>query len=186
MFQVSVLLLKMNEVNCAIEARGDDLSVALQVMNVVPEQLNNVGMWQYLRGCVGKALAFTTGSCASCSQGIFCSNFSVHKAEVPVQSSCVVSSTVKPSSFMEVFKFLLECMKSAKRGIKLPRETPNYPCLRITLLGWGTSLQMCSNFKETNKWKAQEQLQPKPSECKHAQLGCYLSMLSVTTRGQSE
>ncbi|XP_062482546.1 bridge-like lipid transfer protein family member 3A isoform X1 [Pezoporus occidentalis] len=47
---VSVLVLKMNEVNCGIEARGDDLSVALQVMNVVPEQLNNVGMWQYLRG----------------------------------------------------------------------------------------------------------------------------------------
>ncbi|XP_052670553.1 bridge-like lipid transfer protein family member 3A [Harpia harpyja] len=47
---VSVLVLKMNDVNCGIEARGDDLSVALQVMNVVPEQLNNVGMWQYLRG----------------------------------------------------------------------------------------------------------------------------------------
>ncbi|KAM9268505.1 bridge-like lipid transfer protein family member 3A isoform 2-T2 [Morus bassanus] len=47
---VSVLVLKMNEVNCGVEARGDDLSVALQVMNVVPEQLNNVGMWQYLRG----------------------------------------------------------------------------------------------------------------------------------------
>uniref|UniRef100_A0A8C0HE74 UHRF1 binding protein 1 n=1 Tax=Buteo japonicus TaxID=224669 RepID=A0A8C0HE74_9AVES len=51
---VSVLVLKMNEVNCGIEARGDDLSVALQVMNVVPEQLNNVGMWQYLRGYLGK------------------------------------------------------------------------------------------------------------------------------------
>ncbi|XP_061869358.1 bridge-like lipid transfer protein family member 3A isoform X2 [Colius striatus] len=49
---VSVLVLKMNEVNCGLEARGDDLSVALQVMNVVPEQLNNVGMWQYLRGYV--------------------------------------------------------------------------------------------------------------------------------------
>ncbi|XP_010291704.1 PREDICTED: UHRF1-binding protein 1 [Phaethon lepturus] len=50
---VSVLVLKMNEVNCGIEARGDDLSVALQVTNVVPEQLNNVGMWQYLRGYLG-------------------------------------------------------------------------------------------------------------------------------------
>ncbi|KFQ02822.1 UHRF1-binding protein 1, partial [Leptosomus discolor] len=50
---VSVLVLKMNEVNCGIEARGDDLSVALQVMKVVPEQLNNVGMWQYLRGYLG-------------------------------------------------------------------------------------------------------------------------------------
>ncbi|XP_072211999.1 bridge-like lipid transfer protein family member 3A [Excalfactoria chinensis] len=52
---VSVLILKMNGVNCAIEARGDDLSVAVQVMNVVPEQLNNVGMWQYLRGYLGDA-----------------------------------------------------------------------------------------------------------------------------------
>nr|XP_009513247.1 PREDICTED: UHRF1-binding protein 1 [Phalacrocorax carbo] len=50
---VSVLVLKMNEVNCGVEARGDDLSVALQVTNVVPEQLNNVGMWQYLRGYLG-------------------------------------------------------------------------------------------------------------------------------------
>lgn len=42
----------MNDVNCATEVQGDDLSVALQVMNVVPEQLNNVGMWQFLRGYV--------------------------------------------------------------------------------------------------------------------------------------
>lgn len=52
---VSVLVLKMKEVNCAIEARGDDLSVAVQVRNVVPEHLSNVGMWQYLRGYVGDA-----------------------------------------------------------------------------------------------------------------------------------
>ncbi|NXX28184.1 URFB1 protein, partial [Nicator chloris] len=52
---VSVLVLKMNDVNCALEVQGDDLSVALQVMNVVPEQLNNVGMWQFLRGYVGDA-----------------------------------------------------------------------------------------------------------------------------------
>lgn len=55
----------MNEVNCGIEARGDDLSVALRVMNVVPEQLNNVGMWQYLRGYLGKTLAL--GVCCFCS-----------------------------------------------------------------------------------------------------------------------
>ncbi|KAM6236916.1 bridge-like lipid transfer protein family member 3A isoform 1-T1 [Porphyrio hochstetteri] len=47
---VSVLVLKMTEVNCGIEAQGEDLSVALQAMSVVPEQLSNVGMWQYLRG----------------------------------------------------------------------------------------------------------------------------------------
>uniref|UniRef100_A0A8C6JS67 UHRF1-binding protein 1 n=1 Tax=Melopsittacus undulatus TaxID=13146 RepID=A0A8C6JS67_MELUD len=57
---VSVLVLKMNEVNCGIEVRGDDLSVALQVMNVIPEQLNNVGMWQYLRGYLGKTLLDST------------------------------------------------------------------------------------------------------------------------------
>ncbi|KFO89630.1 UHRF1-binding protein 1, partial [Buceros rhinoceros silvestris] len=50
---VSVLVLKMNEVNCGIEARGDDLSLALQARTVVPEQLSNVGMWQYLRGYLG-------------------------------------------------------------------------------------------------------------------------------------
>ncbi|NWR21409.1 URFB1 protein, partial [Emberiza fucata] len=50
---VSVLVLKMSDVNCAVEVQGDDLSVALQVMKVVPEQLNNVGMWQFLRGYVG-------------------------------------------------------------------------------------------------------------------------------------
>ncbi|KAM3659036.1 bridge-like lipid transfer protein family member 3A isoform 1-T1 [Ammospiza maritima maritima] len=49
---VSVLVLKMSHVNCAVEVQGDDLSVALQVMKVVPEQLNNVGMWQFLRGYV--------------------------------------------------------------------------------------------------------------------------------------
>ncbi|XP_074384023.1 bridge-like lipid transfer protein family member 3A isoform X2 [Zonotrichia albicollis] len=49
---VSVLVLKMSDVNCAVEVQGDDLSVALQVMKVVPEQLNNVGMWQFLRGYV--------------------------------------------------------------------------------------------------------------------------------------
>jgi len=71
----------MNEVNCGIEARGDDLSVALQVMNVVPEQLNNVGMWQYLRGYLGERPApgvccfytcnFITGFYSGHPQGIF-------------------------------------------------------------------------------------------------------------------
>lgn len=62
LFQVSVLVLKMSDVNCAIEVQGDDLSVALQVMNVVPEQLNNVGMWQFLRGYVGKTLLWDSAA----------------------------------------------------------------------------------------------------------------------------
>uniref|UniRef100_A0A8C3MJP3 UHRF1-binding protein 1 n=1 Tax=Geospiza parvula TaxID=87175 RepID=A0A8C3MJP3_GEOPR len=57
LFQVSVLVLKMSDVNCAIEVQGDDLSVALQVMKVVPEQLNNVGMWQFLHPGEGKAVS---------------------------------------------------------------------------------------------------------------------------------
>lgn len=52
---MSVLVLKMREVSCGIEARGDDLSVAVQVMNVTPEQLSNVGLWQYLRGYLGES-----------------------------------------------------------------------------------------------------------------------------------
>uniref|UniRef100_A0A8C5T3D7 UHRF1 binding protein 1 n=1 Tax=Malurus cyaneus samueli TaxID=2593467 RepID=A0A8C5T3D7_9PASS len=66
---VSVLVLKMNDVNCAIEVQGDDLSVALQVMRVVPEQLNNVGMWQFLRGYVGKALLWDPAVCLRLESG---------------------------------------------------------------------------------------------------------------------
>lgn len=62
LFQVSVLVLKMSDVNCAVEVQGDDLSVALQVMKVVPEQLNNVGMWQFLRGYVGKMLLWDSAA----------------------------------------------------------------------------------------------------------------------------
>uniref|UniRef100_A0A8C8SD88 UHRF1 binding protein 1 n=1 Tax=Pelusios castaneus TaxID=367368 RepID=A0A8C8SD88_9SAUR len=51
---VSVLVLKMNDVNCGIEARGDDLSLAVQVMKVTLEQLGNMGMWQYLQSSCGE------------------------------------------------------------------------------------------------------------------------------------
>lgn len=57
-FQVSVLVLKMNEVNCGIEARGDDMLLAVQATEVIPEQLGNTGMWQYLHSYVGKTLTF--------------------------------------------------------------------------------------------------------------------------------
>ncbi|XP_054251974.1 bridge-like lipid transfer protein family member 3A isoform X2 [Indicator indicator] len=53
---VSALVLKMREVSCGIEAQGDDLSVAVQVMDVTPEQLSNIGMWQYLHGYLGDAV----------------------------------------------------------------------------------------------------------------------------------
>ncbi|KAL8178938.1 UNVERIFIED_CONTAM: hypothetical protein K2H54_057946 [Gekko kuhli] len=46
---VSVLILKMNEVNCVIETKGNDMALALQVMEVTPEQLGNIRMWHYLQ-----------------------------------------------------------------------------------------------------------------------------------------
>ncbi|KAM6454827.1 bridge-like lipid transfer protein family member 3A isoform 1-T1 [Liasis olivaceus] len=46
---VSVLVLKMNELNCVIESKGDDMTLALQVMEVAPEHLGNINMWHYLQ-----------------------------------------------------------------------------------------------------------------------------------------
>ncbi|XP_044300545.1 UHRF1-binding protein 1 isoform X2 [Varanus komodoensis] len=46
---VSVLVLKMNAVNCVIETKGDDMTVALQVMELTPEHLGNRNMWHYLQ-----------------------------------------------------------------------------------------------------------------------------------------
>ncbi|KAJ7332970.1 hypothetical protein JRQ81_015150 [Phrynocephalus forsythii] len=47
--QVSVLVLKMSEINCVIEAKGDDMALALQVMQLNPEHLGNISMWHYLQ-----------------------------------------------------------------------------------------------------------------------------------------
>ncbi|XP_054835874.1 bridge-like lipid transfer protein family member 3A [Eublepharis macularius] len=46
---VSVLVLKMNDVNCVIETKGDDMALALQVTEVTPEQLGNIRMWHFLQ-----------------------------------------------------------------------------------------------------------------------------------------
>ncbi|XP_077190555.1 bridge-like lipid transfer protein family member 3A isoform X2 [Paroedura picta] len=46
---VSVLILKMNEVNCVIETKGNDMALALQVMEATPEQMGNLRMWHYLQ-----------------------------------------------------------------------------------------------------------------------------------------
>ncbi|XP_048353365.1 UHRF1-binding protein 1 isoform X1 [Sphaerodactylus townsendi] len=46
---LSVLILKMNEVNCVIETKGEDMALALQIMEVTPEHLGNIRMWQYLQ-----------------------------------------------------------------------------------------------------------------------------------------
>ncbi|XP_067913174.1 bridge-like lipid transfer protein family member 3A isoform X2 [Heterodontus francisci] len=46
--QASVLLLKILNLNCAIDVRDEDLSVSVQAMEVVPDQLGNVGVQQLL------------------------------------------------------------------------------------------------------------------------------------------
>uniref|UniRef100_A0A8C6X4D6 Bridge-like lipid transfer protein family member 3A n=1 Tax=Naja naja TaxID=35670 RepID=A0A8C6X4D6_NAJNA len=46
---VSVLVLKMNELNCVVESKGDDMTLALQVMELAPQHLGNISMWQYLQ-----------------------------------------------------------------------------------------------------------------------------------------
>ncbi|XP_053102206.1 bridge-like lipid transfer protein family member 3A isoform X2 [Hemicordylus capensis] len=51
---VSVLVLKMNELNCVIETKRDDLTLALQAMEVSTESLGNISMWHYLQSeCTG-------------------------------------------------------------------------------------------------------------------------------------
>ncbi|XP_061488313.1 bridge-like lipid transfer protein family member 3A [Rhineura floridana] len=51
---VSVLVMKMNEVNCVIETKGDDMGLALQVVELTPAHLGNISMWQYLQNeCTG-------------------------------------------------------------------------------------------------------------------------------------
>ncbi|XP_014441658.1 UHRF1-binding protein 1 [Tupaia chinensis] len=52
--QVSVLVLKVNEVSFGIEVRGEDLTVALQAEELTLQQLGTVGLWQFLHGqCPG-------------------------------------------------------------------------------------------------------------------------------------
>ncbi|XP_066136703.1 bridge-like lipid transfer protein family member 3A isoform X1 [Saccopteryx bilineata] len=47
---VSVLVLKVNEVSLGIEARGEDLSVALQAEGLSLQQPGTVGLWQFFHG----------------------------------------------------------------------------------------------------------------------------------------
>ncbi|KAM6185085.1 bridge-like lipid transfer protein family member 3A [Rhynchocyon petersi] len=51
---VSVLVLKVNEVSCGIEVRGEDLTLALQAEELNLQQLGTMGLWQFLNGqCPG-------------------------------------------------------------------------------------------------------------------------------------
>ncbi|XP_053321615.1 bridge-like lipid transfer protein family member 3B [Spea bombifrons] len=45
---VSVVVFKLLDVNCGIDIKGEDATICLQVNQVVPSQLGNVGVWQYL------------------------------------------------------------------------------------------------------------------------------------------
>ncbi|XP_041051520.1 UHRF1-binding protein 1 [Carcharodon carcharias] len=46
--QASVLLLKIFDLNCGIDIRGDDLSIGVQAKEVILDQLGNVGAQQFL------------------------------------------------------------------------------------------------------------------------------------------
>ncbi|XP_078500397.1 bridge-like lipid transfer protein family member 3A isoform X2 [Lissotriton helveticus] len=51
---VSILVLKMRDVNCFIEGRGDDLAVAVQAAEVIPEHLGNVGLQDFMQSNEGE------------------------------------------------------------------------------------------------------------------------------------
>ncbi|NP_001084948.1 UHRF1-binding protein 1-like [Xenopus laevis] len=45
---MSVLVLKVVGINCGIDIKGEDATICLQINRVVPNQLGNVSVWQYL------------------------------------------------------------------------------------------------------------------------------------------
>lgn len=68
------MVLKMKEVNCVIETKGDDMGLALQVMELTPAHLGNLSMWQFLQGdCTGMLLTKVKfSSFDACAEICFC------------------------------------------------------------------------------------------------------------------
>ncbi|XP_060701523.1 bridge-like lipid transfer protein family member 3A isoform X1 [Hemiscyllium ocellatum] len=58
--QASVLLLKVFDLNCGIDIKGDDLFIGVQAKEVIPDQLGNLGVQQFLS-------SRTTGFQKACS-----------------------------------------------------------------------------------------------------------------------
>ncbi|XP_039604616.1 UHRF1-binding protein 1 [Polypterus senegalus] len=80
---VSVLLLQLRNVSCAVDIKGDDLSLALEAQDVIPEQLGNMKVQQLLSGeTLGLVSPQRPVSAAPCHPSMLALRFEVGPAAV--------------------------------------------------------------------------------------------------------